>query len=40
MTCSASRILLARSAADGSLLNLPQPLPLPLNWPLPLPLPL
>ena len=40
MTCSASRILLVRSAADGSLLNLPLPLPLPLNWPLPLPLPL
>ena len=39
ITCSASRIPLARSVADGNLLNLPLPLPLPLALPLPLPLP-
>ena len=34
ITCSASRILLARSVADGNLLNLPLPQPLPLPLPL------
>ena len=39
ITCSASRILLARCVADGNLLNFPLPLPLPLPLPIPLPLP-